>query len=205
MSNTIQNLNTIVPIKEAPTVAPAADKKISDPVQADYEQGKRFLDTGNLSQAAVSLHNALLGYEEKGDKPGIANASNQLGHACLAKGDFVGAENHYQRAWDLCKEFNDPMSMKALSQRFIEVYRGMKEYDKAVDFCLDLLDAAQKNNDPRATVGVLENMAAIYIEADDTLKAADAYRTVASIHRNFKHKSIAESFEQKAKDLETGA
>ncbi len=205
MSNTIQTLNTIVPIEKAPTAAPATEKKNIDPVQADYEQGKRFLESGNLSQGAITLHNALLGYEEKGDKAGIANACNQLGHACFAKGDFVGAENHYQRAWELCKEFDDPMSMKALAQRFIEVYRSTKEYDKAVDFCLDLLDEASKNNDPRATVGVLENMAAIYIEAGDTLKAADAYRTVASIHRNFKHKSIAESFEQKAKDLETGA
>lgn len=180
----------------------SSTKNPKDPIAADYAEGKRFLDNGNLSQAAMSLHNALLGYEEKGDKGGIANASNQLGHICLAKEDFVGAENHYKRAWDLCKEFDDPMSLFALNKKFIEVYRGLKDYDKAVNICFDVLDVYHGNNDPRGTVVLLELLADIYIEADKKKKAADTLRTVASIHRNFKHKSTAESFIKKAEELE---
>lgn len=198
MSNSIQNINDI-----APMASGAGDSK--DPVQADYEQGKRFFENGNLSEAAVSLHNALLGYEEKGDKTGMANASNQLGHICFAKRDFVGAENHYQRAWDLCNEFGDPMSLFSISKRFVEVYRGQKKYDKAINACFNILDTYQRNNNPRGTVELLENLADIYMEAGTVDKAADTYRTIASIHRNFKHKSIAESFEQKAKELAAGA
>lgn len=201
MSNSIQEIKNIAPMAESA----GADRKPADPVQADYEQGKRFFDNGNLSQAAVSLHNALLGYEEKGDKTGMANASNQLGHVCMAKGDFVGAENHYQRSWELCTEFDDPMSLFSLSKRFVEVYRGQKNYDKAIEMCFDLLDTYQRNNDPRGTVALLEDLAGIYLEADKIDKAADTYRTIASIHRNFKHASIADSFERKAKELEAGA
>jgi len=200
MKNTIQNMNDI-----GPMAGSNGAKRESDPVKADYEEGKRFLDNGNLAQAAVSLHNALLGYEERGDKTGLANASNQLGHVCMAKEDYVGAENHYRRAMQLCEEFGDAMSLFTLSRRFVAIYRGQKKYNEAINTCLDLLDTYQKNNDPRGTVELLENMADIYIEAGSVDKAADTYRTVAKIHRNYKHASIADSFEQKARELASGA
>lgn len=198
MSTTIQNMNDIGPMA-------GGGKKASDQVTADYEEGKRFLQNGNLAQAAVSFHNALLGYEERGDKTGVANASNQLGHVCMAKKDYVGAESHYHRSLQLCEEFGDAMSLFTLSKRFVEVYRGQEKYDKAIEACLDLLETYQKNNDPRGTVELLENMAGIYIEADQAGKAADTYRTIAKIHRNYKHNSIADSFDEKARELAAGA
>jgi len=200
MSNSIQNIKDIGPMAAGTT----SETTAKDPVKNDYEEGKRFLDNGNLAQAAVAFHNALLGFEERGDKTGVANASNQLGHVCLAKGDFVGAENHYRRAQALCEEFGDPMSLFTLSKRFIDVYRGQKEYDRAVAACLDVLDIYRNNNDPRGTVELLENMAAIYVEAGKTDKAADTYRTIAKIHRNYKHQTMADAFEQKAEELEAG-
>ncbi|SHO45057.1 tetratricopeptide repeat protein [Desulfopila aestuarii] len=200
MSTTIQNMKDIGPMAGGDRA-----KNESDPVKADYEEGKRFLNNGNLAQAAVSFHNALLGYEERGDKTGLANASNQLGHVCMAKEDYVGAENHYRRSLQLCEEFGDAMSLFTLSKRFVEVYRGQKSYDKAIEACLDLLDTYQKNNDPRGTVELLENMAEIYVEAGTVDKAADTYRTIAKIHRNYKHNSIADSFDEKAREIAAGA
>ena len=196
MSSSIQNIGDIQPM-----AGKGADQE-KDPVKADYEEGKRYLDNGNLAQAAVALHNALLGYEERGDKTGLANASNQLGHVCMAKEDYVGAENHYLRARQLCEEFGDPMSLFALAKRFVDVYRGQKKYDEAIGACLDLLDTYRNNNDPRGTVELMEKMADIYIEASMIGKAADTYRTIAKIHRNFKHATIADSFDQKASELE---
>lgn len=195
MSTSIQNMKDIGP------VAGKQSDAETDPVKKDYEEGKRHFSNGNLTQAAVCLHNALLGYEESGDTTGVANACNQLGHVCLAKGDFLGAENHYRRCWDLCIEFDDSMSLLALSKKFVEVYRGQKKFDKAISTCLDLLDTYQRNNDPRGTVELLENMAEIYLEAGSRGKAADTYRTIAKIHRNFKHASIAESYDRKAQEL----
>ena len=94
------------------------------------------------------------------------------------------------------------MSLLALSHQLIQVYRGQGEFKKAKEICLDLLDRYHDNNDPRGTVDVLEKMAEIYLEAGDAAQAADAYRTIASIHANFKHKNIAEGYLRKAKDLE---
>ena len=197
MSN-LQDIRSIGPM-QGPTGA------ATDPVKAEYEKGKRFFQNKSYGEAAAALHNAMVGYEERNDDNGIANASNQLGNLCLATKDFENAQKHFTRAWELCEKLQDPLSLFALSKSFVDVYIGLEQYDKAVDGALDLLDSYQANNDPRGAVAVLERIGEIYLLAGKRESAADAYRTVASIHRNFGHGSIADSFEEKAATLEAAS
>jgi hypothetical protein len=44
----------------------------------------------------------------------------------------------------------------------------------------------------------------VYIAAGATAKAADTLRTVASIHRNYRHQGIADEFLRRADALEQG-
>ena len=196
MTTTLQNIGSIAPMAGGKNSDPA------DPVRADYEEGRRFLQNQEYAQAAVALHNAFVGFEERGDEAGIANASNQLGHVCLARQEFSQALEHYQRAWGICDKLQDQMSLIALEKKLIEVFRGLNDQSKAIKACLDLLDSYHRNNDPRGTVEILEEMALIYLDSGNRGKAADAYRTVASIHRNFRHHSMAKSYEKKAEDIE---
>ncbi len=187
------------------SIGPAADaagkdKELSQ-AAADYEEGRGYLERGESALAAVALHNALRGFEEMNDRQGVANASNQLGHACLARKEYDKALIHYRRAWDICEDLDDPMSLLALARRLVETRKGLGEYRQAIDLCLFLLDSYQKNNDPQGTVDTLELMASVYIASGEHEKAADAYLTAASIHANFKHEAIAESFRQKAASL----
>jgi hypothetical protein len=94
------------------------------------------------------------------------------------------------------------MSLIALSQQLILVRQGLKQYPEAVKLSLDLLESYDLNNNPQGVVDTLERMVEIYIEAGDKLKAADGYRTIASIHSRYKHKNIAERFMEKAQALE---
>lgn len=180
-------------------------KRSSDPVQAEYDDGIEFLKENDFTQAAVAFHNVLRAYEEKKHQDGIANASNQLGNVCLAKGDFEKAKEHYQRAWDICDRFEDPMSLLALSMQLVVVHRGLNDTAKALEVCFDMLDTHSLNNNPQGTVATLETIADIYLAEGDRLKTADTYRTIASIHNNFKHKNIAEKFITRAKELEAEA
>ncbi len=177
------------------------EQKSSDPVEEDYNSGKRYLENGELGQAAVSLHNALLGYEEREDQNGIANASNQMGNVCLQRKEYDQAMAHYQRAWDICEKENDGMSLISLQKQFVLVYRGLKQYDKAIKECLDMLDQYSSNNDPANSVKVLEDLAELYQEDDNLEKAADVFEMIASIHASFKHNSIAENYREKAQAL----
>lgn len=200
MSDTLQNITSIAPMGDKENQG-----KLQDPVQSEYEEGKRFLENNESAQAAVALHNALLGYEERGDEKGIANASNQLGHVCLARKDFAQAETHYRRARELCDKFADPASLAALAKKIIEVQRGLNNHEQAIAGCLDLLDVYSANNDPQGTVTILEILAEIYLETKKQALAADSYRTISSIHRNYKHNSIANSYAEKAAELERKA
>lgn len=197
MSN-LQDISSIKPVSESGVEElSGADK--------EYEKGKRFFEKGSYGEAAVALHNAMLAYEEKNDETGMANTSNQLGHLCLAREEFDRAAEHYGRARELCEKFGDPLSLFSLSKSFVDVYIGLKEYSKAINTCLDLLDVYRGNNDPRGAVSALERMLYIYELAGDNEKAADTCRTIASIHRNFKHTSAAENFEKKAEELQAAS
>ena len=180
-------------------------KRSSDPIQAEYDDGIEFLKENDLTQAAVAFHNVLRAYEEKKHQDGIANASNQLGNVCLAKGEFEKAKEHYQRAWDICDRFDDPMSLLALSMQLVVVHRGLNDTAKALEVCFDMLDTYSRSNNPQGTVSTLETIADIYLSQGDKLKTADTFRTIASIHNNFKHKSIAEKFISRASELEAEA
>mgnify|MGYP001024937875 CR=1 FL=1 len=195
MTDTLQSIGSI---------DPASNKKVErsdDPVEAEYEDGKRFYENEEYGQAAVALHNALIGYEERKDESGIANVCNQLGNVCLARKEYENALKHYQRALDICDGSYDRMSVLAVSKPLVAVYRGLGQSAKAIATCLDMVDLYQDNRDPQGTVTVLEEMASIYIDSGEKEKAADSYRTIAAIHKNFSHNNIAASFIEKADTL----
>ena len=197
MSTPIQPISSLSPAVES---GPDRDGKKSQ-AQLDFEEGRGYVERGEAALAAVSLHNAMRGFEQDKDRIGIANAANQLGHACLLRQDYEAALMQYRRAWDICEELGDSTSLLALTRQLIEVHKGRGEYRLALDRCFDLLDDYQRNNNPQGSVEVLEMMADIYVRAEEPGKAADALRTAASIHANFKHQGIADSLRKRAAEL----
>ena len=193
---------TIQPIENIEKKEEKKKKRSSDPVQAEYEDGVGYIANKEYGQAALSLHNALVGYEKRNHQDGIANTSNQLGILCMKKNEFDKAREHFQKAWDICKRFDDSMSLLSLSEQFVIIHREAKEYKEAIAFCLDMLDTHHRHNNPDGTVNVMESMADIYVDQGEKAKAADAYRSIASIHSNYNHMNFAKRFEEKAAALE---
>lgn len=198
MGNKLQSLDSI-------KVLGGDQKEASqDSVKKEYEEGLRFLEQQEYGQAAVAFHNALLGYEQRQDENGVANASNQLGHVCLFRNEFEAALKHYQRTLDIVENANDRMSTLAVLKKIVTAQIGLKKYDKALAVCLDMLDHYQDNRDPQGSVDTLEKIAEIYLADEQKEKAADAYKTISSIHKNFRHDNIAAQYLEKAAKLETG-
>lgn len=174
----------------------------SDPVQEDYENGKKFLGAGDLGQAAAAFHNALIGFEQKNDERGIANASNQMGDVCAQRRDYESALKHFERAHAICERLQDPFSAVAVQKKIAQARRGMKQFDEAVKTYLDVLDAYRDFKNPDGAVKILNELAETYLQKGDRGNAVDCYRTAASIHANFKHSREAKSLLDKAKALE---
>ena len=55
------------------------------------------------------------------------------------------------------------------------------------------------------TVAAMEELAEHYLDMGERQKSADTYRTIASIHKNFKHTLQHKEFMEKADQVEQGA
>lgn len=199
MSTSIQPLSSIGPAD--PEKAREEELK-KDPAKRDYLEGREQFKKGDHSMAAMSFHNALKAFEEKGDEQGVANASDRLGDVCLEKKDFAAALEHYRRAYAICEKEEDSFSTLSLNKKIAAIYREQGELDKAMEILFDMIEHYHLTRNPKGMVEVMAVIAQLYQEKGENKKAADTYRTVASIHKNFKHKRKAEEFAALADELE---
>ncbi len=201
MSTSIQPLSSIGPAD--PEKAREEELK-KDPAKRDYLQGREEFKKGDYNTAAMSFHNALKGFEEKSDEQGVANASDRLGDVCMEKKDFTAALEHYRRAYAICEKEEDSFSTLALNKKIAAIYREQGELDKAMEILFDMVEHYHLTRNPKGMVEVMTVIAELYREKGDTQKAADTYRTVSAIHKNFKHKRMSEEFAALADELKRG-
>jgi tetratricopeptide (TPR) repeat protein len=180
-------------------------QEAEDPAQADYDRGRELLAAGDEIQAASFFHNALVGFEQQGDDKGVANAADQLGDICTGREDHEKAIVHYQRAYGICDKENDRFSLIALQKKMALAKRALGQYDEAVKIYLNVIDIYAGYNNPAGTVATMEELAKLYLEMEERQKSADTYRTIASIHKNFKHTIQAQEYMDKAAQVEQGA
>ena len=176
--------------------------KEKDPAEKDFDTGKAHLVSGDFSAAAAAFHNALIGYEQANNENGIANAVNQLGDICVARKSFEQALVHFKRAYEICDKLGDPYSLLALKKKIAQLYCDLKQYDESISCYADLIDIYKNFNNPPGAIETLEKLAAVSLEKGDKARAADAYRTAAAIHKNFKHSREAEALQSKADAIE---
>lgn len=179
-------------------------KETADPAQADYEKGKELQAAGDDVMAAAFFHNALVGFEQNGNDKGVANAADQLGDICAAREDHEQAITHYQRAYAICDRENDRFSLIALQKKMANSYLALQQNDAAVKIYLNVIDIYAGYNNPAGTVSTMEELARLYLDMGERQKAADTYRTIASIHKNFGHNMHAQDFLDKAIQVEQG-
>ena len=112
---------------------------------------------------------------------------------------------HYQRAYDICDKENDRFSLVSLLKKMAPSRKALKQYDETIKIYLNVIDIYSGYNNPEGTVGIMEDLAEFYLEIGERQKSADTYRTIASIHKNFKHNIQAQEFMDKATQVEQGS
>jgi len=170
--------------------------------KADYKTGQDFLVKGDTTLAAHAFHNAMLGFQECGDEHGVANAADKLADICMNRQEYDQALKHIETAYAICEKEEDQQSTISLRQKIGTAKTGMKKYDEALEIYFDLIDHYRGSLNPKGTVETMEKVAEVYQLLNNTAGAADAYRTIASIHTNFKHKKVAQEYIDKADALD---
>lgn len=200
VSESIQSLGSIRPMEPA---ASGTDQP-EDPARKDYLEGRKLYGQGEYAQAAIAFHNALRGFEEQQDEAGVANASDRLGDACLAREEYAMAIANFQRAYAICEKGDDSFSLLALNKKMAACYRKLSDHGKALELLYDVLEHYRLTQNPKGAVEALIVIAEVYLEQGEKARAADAYRSVASIHGRFKHVRLAAEFNQRAETLDQG-
>lgn len=172
--------------------------------ETDYEKGKVLLEKGEAAQAAAAFHNALLSFEEEKNERGVARAADQLGDVCLQCKDLAAARKHFLRGLAICEELKDHHSVLLLKRKLVAIARAQEDHGAAVALYHELLDIYNDNNNPAGAVQALEELAEVYVKRGEDSRGADAYRTAAAIHANFKHRRHAEDLLARAAKLEEG-
>jgi len=183
-----------------PPVEESSDTKTQ--AQADYKTGQDFLVKGDTTLAAHAFHNALLGFQECNDLHGVANAVDKLADICMDRREYAQALKHIDTAYQICEKEEDQQSTISLRHKIAAAKTGMEKYDEALETYFDLIDHYQGSLNPKGTVETMEKVAELYLLKNNPAGAADAYRTIASIHANFKHKKVAQEFNDKADALD---
>lgn len=179
-----------------PPVAEIGDTK--EQAKADYKTGQDFLVKGDTALAAHAFHNAMLGFQECNDEHGVANAADKLADICMDRQEYEPALKHIETAYEICKKEEDQQSTISLRQKIATAKTAMKKFDEALEIYFDLIAHYQGSLNPKGTVETMEKVAEVYLLQDNPSGAADAYRTIASIHTNFKHKKVAKEYNDKA-------
>ncbi len=191
-------------LKTIPTISAAEPLTLQekDSAQADYESGVEYLNKSDFSMAANAFHNALVGYEQSENSEGVANASDKLGDLCLEREDFDKALMYYDKAYRICKDADDLLSLNSLRKKKAACFHGQKNYSEAMSIYFDMLDYYEKMKDPQAAVDMILKVADIFKEQGDIKNCIDAYKTAASIHTNYNHPNNAAELMAKAEELE---
>lgn len=195
----------IQPLESLKPMAGESAGEDLDPARKDYLEGRKLHSQGEYAQAALAFHNALRGFEEQGDEQGLANAADRLGDACFAREEYAMAIANFRRAFAVCEKEDDSFSQLSLNKKMAAAYRKLGDREKALELLFDMLEHYRLTNNPKGAVEVLVVIAEIYAEQGDRVRAADAYRSVASIHARFKHARLAAEFDQQAEALEREA
>jgi len=111
---------------------------------------------------------------------------------------------HFQRARTICEQQHDIFSTVALNKKMAVAHRRLGELDQALVLLFAVFDHDSQLRNPKGTVEVLEAIAGVYLEQGERQKGADALRTIATIHNNFKHTRLAEEYENRARQAEQG-
>lgn len=177
-------------------------EKPKSQAQQDYEKGQEHVRNKDLPLAAAAFHNALLGFEQESDENGMANAFDKLGDICLERMEFTKAIAYFDKAYAICKSHRDRFSLFSLERKMARVYAESGDYAKAIAAYVDVVDEFNALRDPRGAVETLETLAEVYLKLADKANAADCYRTIASIHKHYRHNNFYATYMEKATVVE---
>ena len=114
---------------------------------------------------------------------------------------YLIEEKNRSLSFEVLLEEEDSFSTLALHKKMAACYRKLGRLDEALELLYDMIEHYQLTKNPKGVVDILMVTAEVYVQQGRINEAADSYRTISSIHANFKHQRLAKEFAGRAEGL----
>jgi len=174
-----QNSPAVVQTQAAQNQKPEADRLL--------EEGIELYDKIKFGNALAKFEEALLIYQEIGDKVGVGTTLQQIGRVYYSRNEYQQALDYYQRALVVQREVNDDAGARVTLNRIGHIYDRLGDYQQALDYYQQAVITRQEDGAScrdRAWQRItLTGIGRIYQRWEDYQQALANYQQAAAIEQ----------------------
>ena len=157
-----------------------SDDRILRPVLLN-NLGQTYARQGDLARAAVYYRKAANGFEDVGDRSGLAHVLGNLGSAYRLGKDWDRAIKHCYRSLKIFEEIGDDQGMAQMNGSLGRIYAEMGERELAARYFEISLKDFQKLGDKKSAAWVLDRLGRIAAQRKDWDKALGCFNQSLSL------------------------
>lgn len=157
------------------------------------EEGIELYDKINLGGALARFEEALLIYQEIGDKVGEGTTLHQIGLVYNSRNEYQQASDYYQRALAVQWDVSDGAGARVTLYRIGRIYDRLGDYEQALDYYQQALAIRQELSEDkqhsttcrdRAWQGItFEGIGKVYQRLEDYQQSLDYYQQALAIQQ----------------------
>ncbi|NES20091.1 MAG: tetratricopeptide repeat protein [Symploca sp. SIO3E6] len=174
-----QDLPIITQTQTTQNQKPEADRLLAE--------GIEFYDKIRFGEALGKFEEALVIYQEIGDKVGVGATLQQIGRVYHSRNEYQQALDYYQRALLVQREIRDDAGARVTLNRIGSIYDKLGDYQQALDYYQQAVVIRQEDNgtcSDRAWQRItLTGIGKIYQRWEDYPQAFANYQQAAAIER----------------------
>ncbi len=138
---------------------------------------------------------------KRGNKKGIAAASNTLGLIWLKKGDHQKALDYFLESLNVRKEMNDKKGMALTAGEIGFVYHQLRDYEKALQYYYNGYEISNEQFMPKMATDIAGFIGATYMQKKDTVHANQYFNKALAGFAQLKDKKTAAALLNKMGEL----
>lgn len=149
----------------------------------------------DFNKAMSAYTNALIIFNEIGDKHNIASTHNNIGAVYEIQGNYDQALRYYFEALRINEETKDKLNLAASYNNIGIVYEKQMSYDKALEYHFKAVEIREKNKDKNGLAVSYNNIGVIYEQQNNSELALEYLLKALTIKEKIGNKrSIAISY-----------
>jgi len=147
-------------------------KKAKEEALLNYQQGKRLVEAGEMTEGAKRLFSAQQYFKQANEPAILADIYRLLGEVFFTKGSYIDSRNYYKKAFSAFKGFNNKIGMADCYDQIALSFLIQEELAHASDYQQRALALRKETPDKKGQARALKNLAVIVYKKDNAIEKA---------------------------------